>query len=188
MNLLEKKYKDHQRNILMIGIIKCLLLYHGDESTYAWVIINAYKNNQNIAFGRQQDKSKGECVATFKFLAPDSLMDAISHKWDQMTNPVAESVQKAVNFAESKNMALQVLSGVSDGSLQAIKDAQAGKDLMSTLKSAIGTSMSGNITPLAFKVDSAMIFTDSEHRSITLSLDLFDSPLDGTGRTDTNKD
>lgn len=151
---------------------------HAHFTDALWITMKPKKIESMPALnkGNALDTLATDTDITFKFLAPDSIQEAIGHDWQEYESIATRLAQKIASLQRQGPEILQTVEAAG-GALKGVVDAirtggQPAESIANVARNFMGNMYGMKVQPT--KVDAALVYTNSPRRQYTFEFTLID--------------
>jgi hypothetical protein len=140
---------------------------HANFTDAVWIKLTARELTGLRTNGRGGTLSIGKKGTTFKFLAPEQILESHNHDWAEYESIQSRILQKVMGFKTGVDQLSDVFSNVKT------EFKKGGLTTGAAIKSAL--TRVGNVAVPKYKIDSPLRYTSSQRRNYQLTFLLADS-------------
>jgi hypothetical protein len=129
-----------------------------------WIQITAHRLLSQKAFDRRGGVEKGAATHVFRFIAPNEIMENITHEWGEYDSIAGRLTQKASEINKTLHETKELVKGAS----YLIDQNKGGTTARSALSAVLQEKAIG------IKVDSSLVYQNTNRREYMLTFELVD--------------
>lgn len=142
---------------------------HAFQIGALWIVMDAFQL-PDIAMGRiEKNIEEGYSVKSrFVFMAPNSIIETIGHTWDSYET-ISSKIQEKAKLVKTVKEKVEPLRQAGERGTEALLSAESARDVINrTIGSVTGEA------PVKHKIDTPLVYQDSERRKYDLEFNLID--------------